>query len=100
MDGGEYADERPSKFLRSLAITIVVLGTFLIDECMGIRWSVRYALMSFLAVACIWFPSAMSRFRWSANFPPEPSHPLLLVIVAWLFIVLFPLIGLALALSS
>ncbi|MFM2199090.1 MAG: hypothetical protein RLZZ505_2522 [Verrucomicrobiota bacterium] len=97
MDGGEYADESPSKLLRSLALAVVVLGAFLIHESSGLRWCVRYILMSFLALACIWFPSAMTRFRWSDNFPPESAHPLFLVIAAWIFIVLVPLIWVALA---
>ncbi len=100
MDGGQYADDSPSKFLRWLAVAIVVLGAFLIHESSGLRWCVRYTLMSFLALACIWFPDAMTRFRWSVNFPPETSHPLVLVIAAWIFIVLVPLLWVALALYS
>lgn len=93
MDGGKYLEDGPSRLQRALSLAVVVIWFVVILEFSGTRSSVRYLVPSFLALACIWFPAAMTKFQWSRNFPAEPSHTKILLAAAWFFIALVPLIA-------
>ncbi len=94
MDGGEYADGHASKFQRIASVGTVAFWAIAIYLKLGLPLTVRYLAFSFLALACIWFPSAMANFnfRWSRHFTAEPANPKVHLFAAWLFIAVVPLV--------